>query len=202
MPARLLAPAWATFVAAPTTERIAPETALTALGDSRATPSAMPCIVKPPSSANAFDGDAMPSAFFAAFKASFAAFFTADVSAPTPFEMPFLTPSIMLLPILAASSDAHESAVEIQPLIAVLMSSIMPGSLGTTSVFTQFRNAPAHSSTFAPSTSPALSALARKLSCFASMLPDSRSGTASMSASPATVPSTVTRAWPPCWPRP
>ncbi len=40
--------------------------------------------------------------------------------------------------------------------------------------------------TRAPSTSPALSALARKLSCLARMLPASRSGTSRMSGSPAT----------------
>ena len=40
--------------------------------------------------------------------------------------------------------------------------------------------------TRAPSTRPALSALARKLSCLASMLPASRSGTRRMSGSPAT----------------
>jgi hypothetical protein len=40
--------------------------------------------------------------------------------------------------------------------------------------------------TRAPTTSPALSAFARKLSCFASMLPASRFGTSRMSGSPAT----------------
>ena len=40
--------------------------------------------------------------------------------------------------------------------------------------------------TRAPSTRPALSALARKLSCLASMLPASRSGASRMSGSPAT----------------
>jgi hypothetical protein len=40
--------------------------------------------------------------------------------------------------------------------------------------------------TRAPDTKPALSALARKLSCFASMLPDSRSGTRRISGSPET----------------
>ena len=52
--------------------------------------------------------------------------------------------------------------------------------------------------TRAPSTMPALSALARKLSCFARMLPASRSGTSRMSGSPATSDAIPLICAPPC----